>query len=84
MQNAAQSNQDALALATPTRAAHPPEAFLVQGPVHGQDRETGRFPTQRPRLDQLHASAPPTGRRPHGHADVPPRRPSFANTPVPL
>jgi hypothetical protein len=84
MQDAAQSDQDAFAFATPTRASHPPEAFLVQGPVHGQDREAGRFPTQKLRLDQLHASAAPTGCRPHGHADLPPRRPSFADTPVPL
>ena len=84
VQNASQGDEDALSFSTPARPAHPPQAILVQGSVHRQDREAHRFPAQGLRLDQLHAPAAPTRRRPRGHADVPTRRSPNADTPVPL
>ena len=73
VQSAPQGDQDALPFSITTSAAHPPQALFVQRPVHGQDREARRFSTQKPRLDELHASAAPARRRPYGHADIPAR-----------
>ena len=62
LQDAPESYEAAIALATTASASHTPQTLFREGTLHRQDRDVRRVPAEGLGLDELYAVAPPAGR----------------------